>query len=205
MIVKEVQPLTNFIQIPEDADNMCCARAIATAKAKIDKHHRWNSIRNPKCHILTALAAALQKRAGIPEGTVCGLEEWQKFQTELGNDYQLCICSREFFNTIVYSGPVFSEKQIYLYLAENHFSVITSMHAFLGRAYFCKKCQVGYSNLGDHACIGGCKQCKNTQACLLVKWHGCSGCNRYFKSQECYENHLKNQNDPMSQNQPCTF
>ena len=188
--------LTNkkcFIQIPEDADNMCCARAIATAKAKIDKHHRWNSIRNPKCHILTALAADLQKRAGIPEGTVCGLEEWQKFQTELGNDYQLCICSREFFNTIVYSGPVFSEKQIYLYLAENHFSVITSMHAFLGRAYFCKKCQVGYSNLGDHACIGGCKQCKNTQACLLVKWHGCSGCDRYFKSQECYENHLKNQ------------
>ena len=31
-----------------------------------------------------------------------------------------------FFNTQVYSGPHVSEKQIYLYYAANHFSVITS-------------------------------------------------------------------------------
>ena len=180
-----------FIQIPKDHNNMCCAKAIVTAQAMIDKHPQWNSIR-VGCAIQTHMAADLQRQAGIPEGTVCGRNEWQKFQAALGDDYQLCIYSRDFFNALIYSGSVFSEKQIHLYLADNHFSVINSMPAFLERTYFCNRCFVGYSNLGAHTCKDGCKQCKHGQNCAFVEWRGCGRCHRYFKSQACYEHHLQN-------------
>ena len=186
--------LTNnrcFIRIPKGPDNMCCARAIVTAKARIDHHEKWNSIRQG-CGIQTLLAHNLQKKAGIPQGTKCSVDEWKKFQAVLGDEYQLIIYAREYFNTVIYAGPVYSDKQLYLYLCDDHFSVITSMPAFLQRTYFCKRCQVGYSNLGTHTCANDCKQCKNGLDCAFVKWKNCSSCHRYFKSEECYANHLRN-------------
>ena len=79
-------------------------------------------------------------------------EEWDKFQNVLSTDYQPLVYSRDYFNTNMYSGAQFVEKQIYLYHAANHFSVITSMPAFLERAYFCKRCKVGYNDRGTHIC-----------------------------------------------------
>ena len=73
-----------FIQIPKDDENLCCARAIVTAKARIDKHNQWNTIRQGR-KIQRDLAVKLQQKAGIPEGQLCGLEEWKKFQNALGS------------------------------------------------------------------------------------------------------------------------
>jgi len=38
------------------------------------------------------------------------------------------------------------EKQIYLYLHENHFDIITSVSAFLGKGYWCLDCKEGFNN-----------------------------------------------------------
>ena len=99
-----------IIQIPRRNDMLCCARAIITAKANIDHHPQWNSIRTG-CDIQTALAQELHRNANVQTGVLCTKPEWVKFQQALGPEYQLIVVSREFFNSIVYAGPQYSEKQ----------------------------------------------------------------------------------------------
>jgi len=180
-----------LLQIPRHNDLMCCARAIVTAKARIDNHPRWNSIRTG-CDIQTVLAEQLHKSAHVPTGMPCGKPEWVQFQHAIGLDYQLIVVSREFFNSIVYAGPQYSEKQLVIYHAENHFSVITSMKAFLNKTYYCTQCHVGYQNDGSHKCNNACKYCHASNRCAFVTWQSCTSCHRSFVSQPCYEKHLAN-------------
>ena len=51
------------IQI-KNKDQMCCARAIVTAKAKIDEHPEWNSIRQGRGQ-QKEMASALHDAAGM--------------------------------------------------------------------------------------------------------------------------------------------
>ena len=128
---------------------------------------------------------------GVPEGALCGREEWDKFQAVLGTDYQLHVISRDFFNAVVYEGPHKAEKKLYLYHAADHFSVITSMPAFVERHYYCDNCHIGYNNLARHVCKHGCKCCRAQTECAFEKWIPCSFCRRFFVSQTCHNNHLK--------------
>ena len=179
-----------LIQIPRSDDNLCCARAIVTAKARKDNHPKWNSIRQGRKEQLR-LAKELHAAAQVPQGILCGKEEWEKFQDVLGREYQLVIVSRDFFNSVVYKGPdIDSDKQLYLYHHQNHFSVITSMPAFVARSYYCNVCDVGYNNVGLHICKDGCPCCKAQQRCEFVEWKTCSLCRIHFVSDRCYQRHL---------------
>jgi hypothetical protein len=143
-----------IIQI-QNKDDMCCARAIVTAKAKIDGHEQWNSIqRGPR--IQEELALELHANAGIPLHQ-CGIEDVKTFQRFLVG-YQIHVISREHFNGIVYHGPT-TDKKIYLYYHDNHYDVITIMTAFLSRNYFCTNCYKGYNTKEEHACNNVCHNC----------------------------------------------
>ena len=115
-----------IIRIQND-DDLCCARAIVTAKAKLDKHDKWGSIRKG-CTVQTKLAEELHKQAGVNQGS-CGIEEVKSFQKVL-DGYQLHVVSADHFNGIIYAGPG-AENKIYLYYHDQHYDVITSMAAFL--------------------------------------------------------------------------
>jgi hypothetical protein len=186
---KYLQSKRCIIQIPSDSHNMCCARAIVTSMARLDGHPQWDSIRRG-FSIQLKLAEKLQQSAQIPVGTVCGLEEFKKFQQVLAPEYQLLVYSRDHFNCCIYEGKDFAEKQIYLYHAENHFSVITSMTAFLEKSFFCKSCQMGYSNKAAHVCKNGCHCCRNSSKCVFTQWKNCHECHRFFVSDACYSHHL---------------
>jgi hypothetical protein len=68
---------------------MCCARAIVTAKAKIDGHDQWNSIRQSR-RIHEELALELHTKAGVPLHQ-CGIEDVKTFQRFLvGYQIQRC-------------------------------------------------------------------------------------------------------------------
>ena len=176
-----------FIQIKNN-DRMCCARAIVTSKAQVDNSPEWNSIRQGR-YEQDFLAKELHNLAHVPEDRMCGREEWVKFQGAVGEAYQLKVVSRDFFNAIVYEGPE-AEKKLYIYCAENHYAVITSMPAFVERHYYCHTCNAGYNNLGGHVCKNGCDHCRGSNACHFVEWKGCNACNRSFKSDACYQKHL---------------
>jgi hypothetical protein len=54
-----------FVGLIQNKDDMCCARVIVTAKAKIDGHEQWNSIQRGR-RIQEELALELHTKAGVP-------------------------------------------------------------------------------------------------------------------------------------------
>ena len=65
------------ILIIQNKDDLCCTRAIVTAKAKVDQHPNWEGIRKGRT-IQTTLALQLHQEADIPQGP-CGNKELNKF------------------------------------------------------------------------------------------------------------------------------
>ena len=61
----------------QNKDDLCCARAIVTAKAKVDQHPNWEGIRKGRT-IQTTLALQLHQEVDVPQGP-CGYEELNKF------------------------------------------------------------------------------------------------------------------------------
>ena len=194
-----------IIQINKDA--LCCTRAIIAARARLDNHPKWHNIRHRRreqlhlvrqLHIDTALSLShvfshtkLSFFSKVYlKGVFCSQQKGEKFQTSLRPSYQLHVISRDFFNAIVYEGPHKVKNKLYLYHADNHYSVITSMPAFVERNYYCDNCHVGYNHLGGHVCKQGCKCCQAQTACAFQKWVSCSSCRRYFVSDMCYQTHL---------------
>lgn len=121
-LIKEKRSL---IRIQND-DDICCARALITAKTRIDGHEKWENIRKGG-KIQTDLAKKLHFEANVPLKR-CGIEEIKRFQAVL-KDYQIHVVSKEHFNAIIYEGPV-ADKKIYLYLHDDHYDVITTMSGF---------------------------------------------------------------------------
>ena len=176
----------------KDKDELCAARAIVTAIAKLEGFPNYRLYKEGNS-VQRTMALDLHHSAGVPL-TPCGIEEMKLFQAALP-DYQLVVVSGEHFNAIIYKGPE-TEKPIYLYYYSGHYGVITSMPAFLGRSYFCLKCEKGY-NAEDwfhHSCENKCKCCHHI-ACPnqgeVDSWILCAQCHRMFKGPECFENHQR--------------
>ena len=172
----------------QNKDDLCLARALIVSIAKIENDSRYKSIVDHRCSLQTRLAHDLHQKASVPIGS-CGIDEVKQFQAYL-TDYQINIVSKEHQNSIIFSGPD-KEKRIYLFLHDNHFDVITSMPAFVARKKYCHNCKKGYDHVRSHLCGDTCKLCY-FQNCPIVSWISCSDCNRFFKSQECFDRHKQN-------------
>ena len=61
----------------KNKDEICCARAIVTAKAKSEKHKQYSQIKDGRS-IQSTLAKSLHSETGVAEG-VCSLEEIEIF------------------------------------------------------------------------------------------------------------------------------
>ena len=92
-------------------------------------------------------------------------------------------------NSILYSGPE-KENKNYLFLHDSHYDVITSMPTFFVRKQYCHTCKKTYDHTGDHICPELCKLCYFSN-CPIDSWVPCTDCNRFFKSQECFDEHKK--------------
>ena len=108
----------------QNTDDLCMARALVVAKAKIDEDPQYKSIVDHRRPMQTRMAQELQTNAAVPLGP-CGIEEAKQFQAYLA-EYQINIVSKEYNNRIIYSGPD-KDKKIYLYMHNNHYDVITKM------------------------------------------------------------------------------
>ena len=93
-------------------DNMCMARALVTAIAKVDDDPRWKSISDSRCgrdQLQKQMAREVCEQAGVDPNKVAGILDAKRFQSELMN-YQIVILSKAHFNAIVYAGPEHKEK-----------------------------------------------------------------------------------------------
>ena len=180
----------------QNKDDLCLARALVAAIAKIEKDPKYKSLvdsraMKPRRNDLQEKAARkLHKSANVPLGP-CGIPEVQMFQKYLTN-YEINIISANHNNSIIYPPrPTTTQdvKPIFLYLHHNHYDVITTMPGFLGRCYFCHKCRRSYNQTVDHICPDMCKSCRSPDCKDVKDPRNCEQFNRWFKSESCYEQH----------------
>ena len=179
----------------QNNDDLCLARALVVAIAKIEKDpkHKW--IADSRKPEQERKARELHQAASVPLGP-CGIPEVEMFQNHL-TSYEINIVSAEYNNSIIYPPkPSTSKaKPIYLYLHGGHYDVITSMPGFMCSSYYCHKCKRPYSNILGHLCEGMCRSCRSFNCNahdpnINTNWYlECSQCNRGFNSQACYERH----------------
>ena len=198
------QPIELFLQNKksvvriENKDELCCARALVTAKA----YREWGSRDSQYRHIAfgrplqETLARQLHRRARVPEGP-CGLGELNLFQIVLA-DYQIVVVSADHGYQIIFKGPRQPEdKLLCLIKVQDHYHVCHSLAGFFGKAYFCLDCEKSFNSndLQHHRCPGRkCTSCHQAQCRDFSTAAGpatvlCRDCKRFFFGANCLLNH----------------
>ena len=93
-------------------DNMCMARVLVTAIAKVDADPRWKVISDIRCgkdQLQKQMARELCEQAGVDPNKTAGILDAKKFQSKLINN-QIVILSKAYFNAIIYAGPEHNSK-----------------------------------------------------------------------------------------------
>ena len=145
----------------KNKDDLCLARALVVARAKIENDPRYNHIKDSRRPLQREKAFDLHEAANVPLGP-CGLNEVTLFQQYLTN-YQIVIISGDHNNSVIYppqSSGTDEKPHLTLYLHGNHFDVINSVPGFLGRSYFCFRCYKAYDCTTDHLCTNMCRSCR---------------------------------------------
>ena len=184
------------IIVIKNQDQLCCARALVVAKAKVDDDPDYHSLRHGY-PILERRARALHQEAGVPIGP-CTLKDIIVFQQAL-SEYQIIVVSAEHGHSVVYKGEK-RDKQMILLSHDGHFDVITSLPGFFNRSYYCLECEKGFNHdtLTHHRCEGiKCAGCHQTD-CDDFQMRGrselphitCSYCQRRFYGVICQTNHM---------------
>ena len=179
-----------------NTDDMCLARALAVAIARIENDPKYDQIRKSGRAIQRQRALDLHQAANVPLGP-CGIPEVKLFQNYLVN-YQIIVVSGSHNNNIIYPPqPTITDEKpsISLYYHNKHFDVITKLPGFLRRSYFCERCHKSYSNTSDHICTSMCNKCRGFGCVLEGNGIACNECDRVFNNQACYNRH---KNEPMS-------
>ena len=141
---------------------MCLARAIVTAHANINED-KWSASQIKKgfnaCRKLQETEASkLHEEAGVSiTGYGNTLEDVEKFAQHLG--IQINIVDTDYFTEIIYTANTDANEIIYLHKDKNHYNVITSMPAFLGKDYYCHTCKKSYTQCNKHCCRLKCLSC----------------------------------------------
>ena len=134
-----------------------CARAIVTAKARVDQHPNCNGFKRGR-RIQAEHAVDLHHKMRVPRGP-CGYDELQAFSlASFLYDYQILLCDATRGYVVTSFGPP-SQKQLVLLYDDGHYDVITSLPGFFGTSYFCMRCLKPYENQGPHACDNNPDHC----------------------------------------------
>ena len=131
-------------------DDLCCARALVTAKARLDQHPKRESLRKGG-KIQKELAVLLHHEAHVPF-RLCGYEELTKFSAAPSlYDYQILLVDADRSFRITTFGSL-QDKQLILLHEKGHYDVINRLRGFFGSSYVCAYCWKPYNNAGRHRC-----------------------------------------------------
>lgn len=171
-------------------DNLCLPRALVVAMAvgtpEYSKVRR--NIGNIQTQRTVDLCAAVC--VNIPTDG-CSVRELEIFQAHLSK-YKITVYKHgSKGRDLLYQGPN-AINNINLLYHDGHFNVITSLTAAFVCSYYCESCHIPYDHKDRHRCEVICLYCQESPPCSLVIQINCIDCNRQFRSQQCYNNHRKN-------------
>ena len=183
----------------QNRDELCCARALVVAKARVDQHPKHKAIREGKGPLQRTLAWDLQREANVPLGP-CSYDALTSFsQAPSLRGYQiLLVDAHRSFHITTFGAP--QDKQLILLHHQNHYDVITKLPGFFGSSYVCAHCWKPYDHEDHHRCTkqkhcGACRQ-KECPDFLHAYPRGqkatqrCQHCHRDFFGDTCFQMHL---------------
>ena len=144
----------SFTHVIKNGDELCCARAIVTAKARLDQHPNWDGFKRGR-RIQAVHAVDLHHEMRVPEVHVGTTNSKPSLY-----DYQILLCDA---------------TQLVLLYDDSHYDVITSLPGFFGTSYFYARCLKPYNNQGHHACDNNpdhCSPCLQTACPDYTKAQG---------------------------------
>ena len=183
----------------QNKDELCCARALVVAKARVDQHPKLKSIRQGYGPLQRTLAWDLHREANVPLGP-CSYDALTAFsQAPSLRGYQiLLVDAARSFHITTFGAP--QDKQLILLHHQNHYDVITKLPGFFGSSYVCAHCWKPYDHEDHHRCTktklcGACRQkeCPDFQAAYprgQKATRRCQHCHRDFFGDTCFQMHL---------------
>ena len=150
----------------KNTDTLCLAPAIVTAQANSNKD-MWTKSQikngfNKSRDLQKTTALKLHENAGVDiSGHGNTLEDVDTFAKHLG--IQINIVDADYFNDIIHTANSDATEMIYIYKNKNHYDVIISMPAFLGKDYYCHTCKKSYKCHDKHRCPLKCLACFKTE------------------------------------------
>ena len=185
----------------KNKDDLCCARAIVTAKAKVDNHPKCNSFRTGKS-IQRTEALNLHTEVQVPFGA-CGYEELSKFSMAPSlYRYQLLVIDEiRGYRVDTFGLP--QDKQLVLLYNQQHYDVVTSLPGYFGTSYFCGRCLKPYDHQGKHSCSNNQDHCPACLQNFCADYREakpqrrpaslpCDRCKRFFYGETCVTQHFNN-------------
>ena len=200
----------------QNNDELCCARALVTAKARLDQHPKEKAIRQGR-PLQKELALLLHHEANVPFGP-CSYDALTKFSAapSLANYQIILVDAHRSFHITTFGDT--QDKQLILLHNQGHYDVITRLPGFFGSSYVCAHCWKPYNTEGHHRCnkkrlCGAYRQkdCSDFQAAYprgLKARRRCQQCHRDFFGETCFQTHLAvtmPANPPRTPKPQCAF
>ena len=186
----------------EGPEQLCAAKSIVVADArlktdakKMKKDAYYNLIRKNRQFSMSEsclkfLALRLQGKTGLPTNRPLTVPELSLFE----NHVQAKILVIQFVDDQV--NPVVTqcsadayEREIYLYLVDNHFYPVVNVNAMFPDKKLCRKCYQVYRLKSPHPCVPEkCFVCTRTE-CQLGQTVKCVDCNMTCRNEACFQAH----------------
>ncbi len=151
---------------------------------------------NPHCtdQELHAIACKIHAELGYSPQDKIAFHHVSKFESALDLRivifHRMCSGKLEVYKTT----DGLHKNTVHLYLHDGHYNLIKNLKAFLGYSYVCEYCFHGFNDRSLHYCKFTCNVCDTSQCYTYPKkWKQCEDCDRYCRSDVCYEMHKQPQ------------
>jgi len=166
---------------------LCLAHALKIAMTKVNSDSKYESYRDGKG--LKKPVEELLKASGVDLSNGGWFKELQQFQQYI-SDQKIIVFDGLYPDRVMFSGNSLSAKKLYLlYDRDNeHYNVVTNLKGAMAKRYIYNGCDTLYDY--THKCDKVCSLCTATPPCTKNQSRYCCTCNRSFRSEKCFQNHL---------------
>ena len=125
------------VTIPQTDENLCCARAIVTARAKVENHPQWRAFkRGRQLQLQLQSAIQLHETSGVRPGP-CGADELHQFALALPKYTLVVVDANRAYVCFAYGHGT---QLLGILHEDGHYDALTSLPGFFGKGYFCARC-----------------------------------------------------------------
>ncbi|GBN65756.1 hypothetical protein AVEN_24895-1 [Araneus ventricosus] len=145
-----------------DEYDVCCARAILLALARLGKRLDYAGLRRKGCSILLRKALSLHEKTGVMVGP-CGVDVISMFEAYL--NVQVIVFSTAEMNRVSYKGKK-RDRRVYIWLNDGRYDVVTSPKE-CSKVIKRKVCPKERHRCGEKRCPSCTEMVANDHRCCL--------------------------------------